>query len=358
MSQWSRLPSRVCTYSSPLTSPGDFIQDIKRIIRCTGVHFVLPCHDETEVIARWRDSLPHDVLIPIPNYTNMRLANDKLIASQTAMELGIPVPKLIEASNVQEMKDRLSSLSDRLVVKLRRGNSAKGVFYPASKDEVVPMCETLVRKFELAPDRFPIVQERVQGDGWGVSALYWQGKEIASFTHRRLREKTPTGGTSTLRVSQRNPLLESLTRRLLDGLGWHGLAMVEYKVDPVSKQSWFIEINPRLWGSIGLAIAAGVDFPYLLYVAATEGSAAASAQTKAWNEGVVARWYMGDLIVAFDRLRSMDLVGGLKLLAPGNADVIDDWSLRDPLAFVGEALYYARGFLRTGSTNPQEGAIG
>ena len=32
-----------------------------------------------------------------------------------------------------------------------------------------------------------------------------------------------------------------------------------------------IEVNPRFWGSLALAIYAGIDFPYLLYKLAMEG---------------------------------------------------------------------------------------
>ena len=48
--------------------------------------------------------------------------------------------------------------------------------------------------------------------------------------------------------------------KLLVALNWHGVAMVEFKLDP-DGQHWLMEINPRFWGSLALAIDAGVDFP-------------------------------------------------------------------------------------------------
>jgi protein-tyrosine-phosphatase len=47
---------------------------------------------------------------------------------------------------------------------------------------------------------------------------------------------------------------------LLRALNWHGVAMVEFKMDAMD-QHWLMEINPRLWGSLALSIDAGVDFP-------------------------------------------------------------------------------------------------
>ena len=58
--------------------------------------------------------------------------------------------------------------------------------------------------------------------------------------------------------------------RLLTALNWHGVAMVEFKIDATG-QHWLMEINPRLWGSLALSIDAGVDFPLgLLQVARGE----------------------------------------------------------------------------------------
>jgi hypothetical protein len=53
--------------------------------------------------------------------------------------------------------------------------------------------------------------------------------------------------------------------RMLRALHWHGVAMVEFKWDEASGDFWLLEINGRFWGSLPLALAAGVDFPYYLY---------------------------------------------------------------------------------------------
>ena len=42
------------------------------------------------------------------------------------------------------------------------------------------------------------------------------------------------------------------------------VAMVEYKLDAATGTAYLMEINGRFWGSLQLAIDAGVDFPLLL----------------------------------------------------------------------------------------------
>jgi predicted ATP-grasp superfamily ATP-dependent carboligase len=104
------------------------------------------------------------------------------------------------------------------------------------------------------------------GDAIGVSLFMDEnGKTLASFTHRRLREYPVSGGPSTLRESYHHEEAEAYAEKLLKALKFHGIAMVEFKVDPRDNVPKLMEINPRFWGSLPLAIRAGVDFPYILF---------------------------------------------------------------------------------------------
>ena len=118
----------------------------------------------------------------------------------------------------------------------------------------------------------PMVQEYVPGDGeYGFFALFDRGSPLATFQHRRIRSYTYSGGASVFRESINDPQLESADLRLLDSLDWHGPAMVEFKRDARTGQFTLMEINPRFWGSLALAVNARVDFPYLYYRLATGG---------------------------------------------------------------------------------------
>ena len=259
MGQWSRFSHFPGVVSNPFTHPEQFVTDIRRLLTETQSSFLLPGHEDAEVLAKYRHKLPSTVTLPVAEYEKICHVNDKSWTSAFATANCIPTPATIRWSNFSELKKELARLSGPFVIKLRRGNSAKGVFYAKTEEDAQTLCAKLIEQYQLDPSRYPIVQERVSGEGWGVSCLYWHGERIASFTHKRLREKTATGGTSTLRKSVRHPKLERYAHKLLDELSWHGLAMVEFKYDSMVNQGWFIEINPRLWGSIHLAIASGVD---------------------------------------------------------------------------------------------------
>ena len=115
----------------------------------------------------------------------------------------------------------------RSVVKLLTGNSGKGVFYGANIDETIEIVEQLITEYNLSKERFPLVEEVVQGEGFGCSILYHKGELAAHFTHKRLREKIETGGTSTLRESASSTAeLEAATKRIFSSLGYNGLCHV------------------------------------------------------------------------------------------------------------------------------------
>ena len=61
-----------------------------------------------------------------------------------------------------------------------------------------------------------------------------------------------------------DPELLARSRALLDRFEWNGVAMIEYKIDEATGTPYLMEINGRFWGSLQLAVDAGVDFPALL----------------------------------------------------------------------------------------------
>ena len=106
------------------------------------------------------------------------------------------------------------------------------------------------------------VQQWVPGHGVGIEVLANRGRIVLSFAHERLHEYPLTGGVSTYRKAIAIPSsLTDATARYIQALEWHGVAMLEFRIDPGTEHAWFMEINPRFWGSLPLPIFAGVDFP-------------------------------------------------------------------------------------------------
>lgn len=179
-----------------------------------------------------------------------------------------------------------------------------------------------------------MIQEFIpQGGAYGVSMLFNHGEPRAIFTHKRLREYPNSGGPSTLRESISFPEVEGYATTLLKALDWHGVAMVEFRVDPRDGRPKLMEINPRFWGSLPLAIYSGVDFPYLLYKMAIDGDVEPVFEYKT---GVKVRWLLpGDILWflgASNKLKALPAF--LKFRGMG----YDVLSLSDPMPALGTIL--------------------
>jgi predicted ATP-grasp superfamily ATP-dependent carboligase len=192
---------------------------------------------------------------------------------------------------------------------------------------------------------FPILlQRRVRGAGEGLFVLRWNGRVIAEFAHRRLREKPPEGGVSVFRESiALDRDVAAAGRRLLDDLDWQGVAMIECKRDAGTRRPVFMEVNGRLWGSLQLAIDAGVDFPRLLVAGALGERVAAVTQ---YRVGVRSRWFWGDVDQLYLQLRKGREGGARGKLAAVREFVRinprrsreEIWRWRDPAPFLLESL--------------------
>ncbi len=127
------------------------------------------------------------------------------------------------------------------------------------------------------------------------------GEVLVAFQHQRVHQP-PRGGASSYRKSTalRSDLLQAASQ-LIESLDFTGVIMVEFLVDPRSDDWRFVEMNGRFWGSLPLAVAAGVDFPDDLYRLLVHGTRQFPAK---YREGLYCRNLIGDLAWAFDNLRA------------------------------------------------------
>jgi protein-tyrosine-phosphatase/predicted ATP-grasp superfamily ATP-dependent carboligase len=197
-------------------------------------------------------------------------ALNKFSTISLAQRLGVPVPEtrfidsIEDAPKVESYPVVLKPISSKVM----SGGRLHGVPPVLVRNE----CERRWHLISLL-ERTPVLQqEYVSGWGVGVELLYRRGEMLWHFCHERVHEGSGMGGlgsgSSYRRSAIAPPEMLHHAKNLLDALQWHGVAMVEFKVTATGR-FWLMEINPRLWGSVALAIDAGVDFPYgLLCLAA------------------------------------------------------------------------------------------
>lgn len=298
-SKLSRYCSESATYPSSEHGVRAFHGGLHRIIDESKPALLMPMTERT-ILALLYDRSEFEArvrLAPLPSNDAVHVAFDKSRTVDLARSLGIPVPETLSFHLLPEFEKIQTQISYPATIKPRcsevvtndnRIVSTGPVAYCMTADELKARYMAVHKRSPL-----PLIQEFVPGEGYGISALCDRGTIKALFAHRRLRMIRPTGSGSSLRESiEPPPAMLEATRALLEKLDWHGVAMVEFKLDRRDGVPKLMEINGRFWNSLPLAVAAGVDFPYLLYQLATEGRVDECLE---YRIGVKCRWMAGDL---------------------------------------------------------------
>ncbi len=343
------------TYPSPRFEAKRFIEYLTNLIGNQKIDMILPMTElTTTLLLTHQASLPGRIILPFPEINTVDSLADKCSLMRLAESLNIPIPQTWYAPSAHQLPVSLDELPYPLV--LKPGKSWLPREHKWTRNSVRFADNALIAKDILetdpafATDPF-MLQQCVSGSGQGIFALYDKGKPLAFFSHRRLREKPPRGGVSVLSESVSvNPRMLAYSRALLDHVKWHGVAMVEFKVDELDGTPYLMEINTRFWGSLQLAIDAGVDFPWMLYQLAG-GEEPKVVDT--YKTGIRLRWLLGDLDNLYLTLRDRQLSALKKLTALSRfltpspfktRHEIDRWSDMGPFWF--ELKQYVRDLYR------------
>lgn len=312
----SRYSKSHSTYPSPRTLPNDFIDFLAELIKKEHIEVLLPMTELTTTLLLGHKAVLPEVTLPFSDFDTVDSLANKCSLMRMAESLDIPIPRTWYADQSEHIPINLDELPYPLV--LKPGRSWLNFNNEWVRNSVQYADNPLIAKEILASDpafrTHPfMLQQCISGSGQGIFALYNHGKALAFFAHHRLREKPPTGGVSVLSVSvPTNQAMLSYARTLLDQASWHGVAMVEFKVDDNDGTPYLMEVNTRFWGSLQLAIDAGVDFPWLLYQLSCGKAPGAVEEYKC---GVRLRWLLGDLDNLYLTLRDQQYSAMEKLAA-------------------------------------------
>lgn len=314
--------SRYCrknfVYPSPHENPAGFVATILEMVRDHDIDAVFPISDiAMHLIGPERAQFERFTRLPSPPAEVFQEISDKYRLMQRAVSEGVGIPETIFVpdGNLKGILDTIAVFP--VVVKpgcslVKVGSQWKktSVCYAESREDLLRLYD------EKAYLRTPsLIQQRVVGAGEGLFVLMQEGTPLGMFAHRRLRERPPSGGVSVLRESIALPkAMVEATLKLLQPVKWHGVAMVEFKVDQVTQRPLLMEINGRFWGSLQLAVDAGVNFPSLLL-----DMAMGNPQTvpeNGYRIGVKSRWLLGDLDQLVMRVKKPDRTLNLPPGAP------------------------------------------
>lgn len=274
----SKYCRRRIVYPPPEKTKTGFLSFMLELVKKENFDLIIPVTDFTVIpIAEHKENFVKYTKVATPDYEILLKALDKASTLKIAAEHNIPHPKTFFIDDAMYIKKIAKEIKYPVVIKPRmkvmwtndqaiKLKVSRRNYAWNEKDLVDKYMKivSLLNKFGIR-NCFPLIQEYIAGEGYGVEALMHNSEPIALFMHRRLREYPIEGGVSTLRESVRIKDLAHLGIKLLKAMHWDGVGMVEFKCDRLTFVPKLMEVNGRFWGSLPLAISAGVDFPYLLY---------------------------------------------------------------------------------------------
>ena len=296
LAAWSRYSRRHFVVKPKV--PSEYGAAVLAVCTRNGVDVVVPPEEQSSwLLARERAFFEAaGVKLAVPSVESLEVVMDKAQTLDAARRAGVPVPRSVLLTDVDQAQPAARSLGFPLVVKPRFSNywtghrfvATNGVDYARSEPELIAQIRDRSSAVPL-----PILQEFVPGRGHGVFLMLGSdGQVLGEFAHERLRDLRPTGSGSVLRRSvPLDPHLRGIALTLLRHIGWRGVAMVEFRSDERDGVPKLMEINGRLWGSLQLATDAGVNFPQLL----VDDALGQATPSGGYASDVVVRWWLGDV---------------------------------------------------------------
>lgn len=323
------------TYPDPFTEEDAFIQVLKDKVAELRPRVLMPTHDESVVIMRHRDEFPVDLIIPYEGEEKLLLLANKAESTELARKAGVPVPEVYKS--IDEVK------SYPVVFKTVIGNSAKGVFFPKDREE-------LVKLMDKHKDEETLLEEWIAGTDYSVDCVRWDGFCKTSVYHA-LVTKTDGGGTTTQREIVYMPQLEAAALKLMDAVDFHGVCGLDFRYDAENNKIAYIETNARFTGGLATPVAAGFDIPWIVYKLATEGKYTEPINVRI---GTRTKWILGDIITLVGRILKFkwNISELRRVFSFSGFDAYDDFCKDDKRAILGEFSYYFGKLLKNGKLNP------
>lgn len=337
MSFYSKYCDASCVTESPKESPTAFLRQIIEICRHRSIDLVIPMDDpECDLLASMDVSTCFPSVIALPPPSSYWTARDKYCALQLAQSLGVEVPKTCVISRSASLSSIRDCIELPAIIKPRIGSGSRGFFLLKNKNDLHAIEELRKVYGDL------LLQEYIpSNESIGASFLCHKGGVRARFVHRRLVQFPLSGGPSILRESIRESRIEKCAMQLLEALQWQGVAMVEFRIDARTNRPVFMEINPRFWGSLPLAIASGVDFPSLLCTLFERGEC---AYVDSYKVGVkcanILPFGLAALMSSFWKREASRIAYSLL-----SADFFDVESREDLMPILGALLSMGRGLV-------------
>lgn len=259
---------------SPDAPDAAWIEALVRLRGELGQAVLMPIDDRAAVlVADHQDQLMESFLLPqTPAGIHRRLASKRELW-RLCHELGLPSPEstfpLDESELIQQAEAR------GYPVVLKRSDPWLAPRDPTAPSvSIVRTRSQLLRDYaRMESDDAPqvMLQEYIPGESdsiWMFNGYVGaRGALLCAFTGRKLRQRGPRTGPTTLGVCVANDQVSDLARRLLQPIGYRGIVDMGFRYDERDGQYKLLDVNPRLGSTFRLFVSDnGIDVVRALHL--------------------------------------------------------------------------------------------
>jgi predicted ATP-grasp superfamily ATP-dependent carboligase len=347
LGHWSRFSKERITLAGPEADPDGYVEHLSRILRPGEYDLVLPGTELSLIpISERRDLIEPYARLGLPPHEVVLRALDKPLLQSRAAAVGLAPPRSIVCSNAEEALAAAPDLRFPVLVKPASSVTWKDGRIRQQEAQVVEDISLL--EAAVAAVAAPItLQEYISGTSMlSCAAVRIDGRLLGLTLARYVRRYPSQIGRAALATTITPP--RPLTRQveeLLGLIGWSGIFELEL-LELGENRFGAIDLNPRPFGWMALAIGAGANLPALWcdHVLQRRSVRPSGART-----GVHYRWEDGDLRNALEQLGLGRLGSAATVLRPHRRVVHAHFRIDDPMPFAARMLSIAQKASRRGT---------
>jgi predicted ATP-grasp superfamily ATP-dependent carboligase len=272
-----------------IKDPAGFSAKIAHIAARRGPLVVYPVQEQAmDALVSGSSPMPPGAVLPYADPESVRALRDKRALGPLAREAGLRAPTVHAVGTAREVLAR--RVQTPCVVKSALPERGLTLTHVIETD-----AELQALLGRVSADEPLLVQERATGPLTAVSVVIDEdGRLIARFQQEARRTWPPDAGSSRLAVSVApDEDLAAAAARLLAAAGYAGLAQLQFINTP--RGPTLVDVNPRFYGSLPLAVACGVNLAAIWHGMVTGGPVSAPGP---YRLGVSYRWLEADLLAA------------------------------------------------------------
>jgi predicted ATP-grasp superfamily ATP-dependent carboligase len=254
-------------YSKYCKNTAIYQDDLDFFSKLSSQDIVYPM-DETTMLHVSKNNHKLSCSLGFPEYPTLEKVINKSRLMRHAIEYDIPCPKTVFI----DRSDDISKISNRFefpaVLKPDIGSGGKGIIFIHSLEAFHAVGFDFFERYGPF-----MVQEKIPFDHkYTVGVLCNRDSKVRrACVIKEVRNYPVEAGPACFAETVKHQELLDLSVRLMESLNFFGIADIDFLVDIRTGKPKLMEINPRFWGSLQVAINAGVDFPSLLSELMNEG---------------------------------------------------------------------------------------